>query len=176
MAGRRLGLALVAVMALAALGPGHKYEREREDPKPEKSTRKLLPKGIRGFRGYLTGRVERVLDRAIRFRVERVRPMDGSKAEDPDMLVGQSGPLHYLSFKTEDGKYRPDLSLIKMAKKAMAKEAAVTVRVHSDDDAVLIFDRITFGLAEGQERADPPKEKRDVRPDKPREKPRGDEF
>lgn len=133
-----------------------------------------VPDGMKGFKGYLIGRIVSVDAEGVRFKVTGVVPMDASKAENPRCVVGEEIRILFKFFMGKDGRYEIDRELMDWVFKLMKEGDLVTLRVFVDGNS-FIMDKAWHGAREKPEQGDkeePKRDKEEPKRDKEREKER----
>jgi len=107
-------------------GPGEKLELG------------ALPKAMKGFRGYFIGRLVSLDGEGCGLKIEKVVPLQGSDAEEPDCAVGLQVRLSYVAVKNEDGGLEPSKELRERVVKLSEDREPITVRVRVEDETTTI--------------------------------------
>ena len=140
-------------------------EGRRERPPEGKPA---LPEGTRGFRGYLIGSLVSVGTKGCTLEVANARPTEGSKAKNPDGLIGKSLAIHYVAHVGRDGAFRPSEDIRNALLKLRPRGGLVTLKVRTDE-GMLIADAAWPGARLSPERRDRPPREGEARRDHPGE-------
>ena len=137
-------------------------EGRRERPPEGKPA---LPEGTRGFRGYLIGSLVSVGTKGCTLEVANARPTEGSKAKNPDGLIGKSLAIHYVAHVGRDGAFRPSEDIRNALLKLRPRGGLVTLKVRTDE-GMLIADAAWPGARLSPERRDRPRREGEARRDR----------
>jgi hypothetical protein len=107
--------------------------KEAEAVKPED-----LQAALRGFRGFLIGEVVGKNDAGATLRIKALTLIEGCRAANPSLALGQDVPVKYATDKDEQGKERPVPSLAD-AMRRIEKMPAIALGGFGGGNATIIM-------------------------------------
>ncbi|MFP4056877.1 MAG: FecR domain-containing protein [Candidatus Brocadiia bacterium] len=166
-----------------ALGEGERRklpeERRAGAPEPEaqeaRQAKAVLPAEAAGFRGYLIGNILEVDSKGCLLEVASARPLDASKAPNPDVLVGKKLRTVYIAFRGPDGRYHSSQWLHRVAHQLYKKGGLCTVKAFAERDEALIITAAWDGARLNPEAPDEQVERPRDEETREGERPRGEQ-